>query len=100
MGGSLKIKLFHTECGREALVRQILDTGGHCPWDGKPYSKDYTAVLAEALEASEEAGNVLENALEKISEMYPAMSIDRASVLGQIEAHILSLNERQKAAKR
>jgi hypothetical protein len=96
----VKIKVFHTECGREALVRQILDTGGHCPWDGRPYSKDYTAVLAEALEAAEESGNVLENALEKISEMYPAMSIDRLSVLGEVEGHIRSLNERQKAAKR
>jgi hypothetical protein len=96
----LKIKVFHTECGREALVRQVLDTGGHCPWDGKPYSKDYTAVLAEALEMAEEAGHVLENALEKISQMYPAMSVDRASVLGEIESHILSLNQRQKAGKR
>jgi hypothetical protein len=96
----VKIKVFHTECGREALVRQILDTGGHCPWDGRPYSKDYTAVLAEALEAAEESGNVLENALEKISEMYPAMSLDRASVLGQVDGHIRSLNERQKATKR
>jgi hypothetical protein len=96
----VKIKVFHTECGREALVRQVLDTGGHCPWDGRAYSKDYTAVLAEALEAAEECGNVLENALEKISQMYPAMSIDRRSVLGQIEGHIGALNERQKAPKR
>jgi hypothetical protein len=96
----VKIKVFHTECGREALIRQILDTGGHCPWDGKPYSKDYTAVLAEALEAAEEAGNVLENALEKVTEMHPAMSIDRASVLGEIESYIASLNERQMVSKR
>jgi hypothetical protein len=96
----VKIKVFHTECGREALVRQVLDTGGHCPWDGKPYSKDYTAVLAEALGMAEEAGHVLENALEKISQMYPAMSVDRSSVLGEIDANILSLNDRQKAAKR
>jgi hypothetical protein len=96
----VKIKVFHTECGREALVRQILDTGGHCPWDGKPYNKDYTAVLAESLEAAEEAGNVLENAMEKIAQMDPAMIIDRASVLGEIESHILSLNERQKVSKR
>jgi hypothetical protein len=96
----VKIKVFHTECGREALVRQILDTGGHCPWDGKPYNKDYTAVLAEALENAEEAGNILENALEKIAEMHPAMRVDRASVLGQMESYILSLNEQQMAAKR
>jgi hypothetical protein len=96
----VKIKVFHTECGREALVRQVLDTGGHCPWDGKPYNKDYTAVLAEALEMAEEAGNVLENALEKLAAMHPAMSIDRASVLGEIESHVVSLYERQKVSKR
>ena len=88
----MKIKVIHTECGREALVRQILDMGGHCPWDGRPYNKDYTAVLAEALERAEEAGNVLENALEKISQMSPAMTIDRDTVLGEMESHITSLN--------
>jgi hypothetical protein len=96
----VKIKVFHTECGREALVRQILDTGGHCPWDGKPYNKDYTAVLAEALEAAEEAGNVLENALEKVAQMDPALTIGRRSVLGEIESHIVSLDGRQKVARR
>ena len=90
----MKIKVFHTLCGREVLVRQILQTGGHCPWDGKPFSKDYTAVLAEALEAAESAGNVLENALEKIAGMEPAMTIDRDSVLGQIQVYIDSLEDR------
>jgi flagellar motor component MotA len=96
----VKIKVIHAECGREALVRQILDMGGHCPWDGKPYNKDYTAVLAEALEGAEEAGNVLENALEKIAEMGPAMSIDRGSVFGVIEMHLASLNQRHQGTKR
>jgi hypothetical protein len=96
----VKIKVIHAECGREALVRQILDMGGHCPWDGRPYNKDYTAVLAETLQAAEEAGNVLENALEKIAQMGPAMSIDRGSVLGDVEMHIASLNERYQGAKR
>ena len=52
----MKIKVIHNFCGREVLVRQILETGGHCPWDGKPFNKDYTAVLAEALETAENAG--------------------------------------------
>lgn len=96
----MKIKVFHTECGREALVRQILQTGGHCPWDGRPYEKDYTALLAEALEAAEEAGNVLENALEKIAGVRPDMSIDAESVLGGIANHIDTLNARQVALAR
>ena len=84
----MKIKLFHTLCGREVLVRQVLDTGGHCPWDGKPFSKDYTAILAEALESAENAGGVLENALEKIAGMEPDMTIDHASILGPLSEQL------------
>jgi len=88
----VKLKVIHTECGREVLVRQILETGGHCPWDGKPFNKDYTALLAESLETVENAGGVLENALEKIADMEPAMKIDRASLLGGIEEQLEQLN--------
>jgi hypothetical protein len=92
----LKIKLYHTVCGREILVRQVLQTGGHCPWDGKPFNKDYTAVIAEALETAESAGNVLENAFEKIDGMDPSFTIDPASVLGEIQGYIEALNRRQR----
>jgi hypothetical protein len=88
----VKIKVIHDDCGREILVRQILETGGHCPWDGKPFNRDYTAVLAEALEAAENYGGVLENALEKIADMKPAMTMDRGSVLGPLEAPLDRLN--------
>jgi hypothetical protein len=81
-------------------VRQILDTGGHCPWDGKAFSKDYTAILAEALQTAENAGGVLENALEKIAGMEPAMTIDRASVLGGIERRIDQLNGSRRPTRR
>src|SRR6266508_275635 len=91
-GGRVKLKVVHTECGREILVRQILDPGGHCPWDGKPFNKDYTAILAEALETAENAGGVLENALEKIADMEPSMTIDRDSVLRGIEQQINQLD--------
>ncbi|TML02399.1 MAG: hypothetical protein E6G40_00470 [Actinobacteria bacterium] len=96
----MKIKIIHTECGREILVRQILETGGHCPWDGKPFSKDYTAVLADALETAENAGNVLENALEKIAGMDPAMTIQPRSVLGESQAQIEALNDHGKDGRR
>ena len=62
----MKIKVVHTECGREILVQQLLETGGHCPWDGKPLNRDYTGVLAEALETAENAGTVLGSALDEI----------------------------------
>ena len=96
----MKIKLFHTVCGREILVQQVLQTGGHCPWDGKPFNKDYTAVLAEALETAESAGNVLENALEKIAGMDPTFIIEPDSVLGEMRMYIDSLNERRKSGGR
>ena len=96
----MKIKVVHSECGREVLVRQILETGGHCPWDGKPFSKDYTALLAEALETAENAGGVLENALEKIAGMDPAMTIDRDSILRGIEGQIDQLDDTRRPPRR
>ena len=89
----MKLKVVHTECGREVLVQQILETGGHCPWDGRPFNKDYTANLAEALETMENAGNVLENALEEVVGMRPAFRIDRESLLGDLEANVDRLNQ-------
>ena len=77
----MKIKFVHHVCGREVLVQQVLQTGGHCPWDGKPFSRDYTALIAEALEAAENAGGVLENALEKIASMEPDITFDRETII-------------------
>jgi hypothetical protein len=96
----VKIKLYHDVCGRELLVQQVLETGGHCPWDGLPFEKDYTALLAEALEVVENAGNVLENALEKIAGMEPALTIDRDSVLAGIEDELEQINDRDHGRRR
>lgn len=89
----MKIKVVHDECGREILVQQILETGGHCPWDGKSFNKDYTAVLAEALERAEAAGSVLDNALEKIVDIEPSFRIERRSILASLEGHLDRLNK-------
>jgi len=88
----VKIIVIHDLCGREVLVRQILDSQGHCPWDGKPFSGDYTAILAEALDQAEESGSVLENALEKIAGMEPAFRIDERSLLGVIHDTVTTIN--------
>ena len=88
----MKIKLYHTLCGREILVRQVLDTGGHCPWDGKPFNKDYTAVLASALEAAERFGGQLETALERIAQTGGDMTIEEDTVLGPLRAQLERLN--------
>jgi hypothetical protein len=90
----VKIKVVHDECGRESLVRQILDSAGHCPWDGRPFSADYTAVLAEVLEAAEESGSTLENALEKIAGMNAAMSIEERTLIGPLKEQFAEVNRR------
>ena len=63
----MKLKGTCQHCGREVLVQQILDAEGHCPWCGKPFQNEYTAVLVDGLKLAEEAGSTLENALEKIA---------------------------------
>ena len=88
----MKIKVVHGACGREVLVHQILETQGHCPWDGKPFNKDYTAVLASALEAAERYGGHLEAALERIAETGGDMTIDENSLLGPLRSQLDRLN--------
>jgi hypothetical protein len=93
----LKIKVLHTECGREALVQQVRDSSGHCPWDGKPYSKDYTANLAEALETAEAAGSALERALDKIVGTSPELRLEEESVLAAVRGKIEEINAAARA---
>jgi hypothetical protein len=95
----LKIKLIHDLCGREVLVQQVLESMGHCPWDGKAFNPDYTAILAEALEKAEGAGSVLENALEKIAGMTPAFTIDERTVLQGVKANLEDLNRTGRAGR-
>jgi hypothetical protein len=82
-------------CGRDFLVQQILESQGHCPWCGRPFQPDYTAVLAEALQQAEAAGGSLENALEKMAGMEPALVLDEESVLGQAKAHLEHLRRNE-----
>jgi hypothetical protein len=88
----LKIKVVHSVCGREVLVHQILESQGHCPWDGKPFNKDYTAVLASALEAAERLGGQLETVLERVAQTGGDMTIEEDSVLGELRAQLDRLN--------
>ena len=96
----MKIKVVHDECGREILVQQLLETGGHCPWDGKPLNRDYTAVLAEALETAENAGTVLESALDEIVGMQGQFVLDRASVLGPLQEQLDRQHDERRAGVR
>jgi hypothetical protein len=88
----VKIKVRHTECGREVLVHQILESQGHCPWDGKPLSAQYNAVLAEALAAAEIAGGALVHALERATMTGDAIVVEQDSVMAPILAAMESPN--------
>jgi hypothetical protein len=84
----VKVKGTCRNCGREFLVQQVLESEGHCPWCGKAFQPHYTGVLSEALRIAEDAGNTLENALEKVAGMHPAFGLDEDSVLSRIEQHL------------
>jgi len=80
----VKIKGTCRRCGREFLVEQVIQNGGRCPWDGKPFQPDYAAVLVDALRDAESAGNTLENALEKLADLEPDLVLDKETVLAEI----------------
>ena len=93
----MKLKGTCTNCGRELLVQQLYDSEGHCPWCGKPFQADYTAVLVDALRLMEDAGSSLESSLEKIAGMHPSFVLDEESVLARIEG---LLDELSRGARR
>jgi hypothetical protein len=84
----VKIKGTCKRCGREFLVEQVIENGGRCPWDGKPFQPDYAVVVVDSLRDADTAGNTLENALEKLADIEPEFVLDEASVLEQIRAHL------------
>ncbi|MGQ0669727.1 MAG: hypothetical protein ACT4PO_08670 [Actinomycetota bacterium] len=89
----MKIKGTCQSCGREFLVEQVLQNGGRCPWDGKPFQPDYAAVLVEALRAAEAAGSTLENALEKTADIHPGFVLHADSVLSLVREHLERLEK-------
>jgi hypothetical protein len=78
----MRIKGTCSRCGREFLAGQVVESHGHCPWCGKAFNKDYTAVLANALREAEAHGEAFQAALEQIAGMELAMELDEESVLG------------------
>ena len=84
----MKIKGTCRRCGREFLVEQVLENGGLCPWDGRPFQPNYAVVLVDALRDAVSAGGTLENALEKIADMEPEFVLDLDSVLSQLREHL------------
>jgi hypothetical protein len=92
--------VIHDVCEREILVQQILESEGHCPWDGLAFSRDYTANLTEALETAENAGTVLEMALDQIAGFRPTFRFVRESLIGPLEADVERLAREREVAQR
>ena len=84
----MKIKGSCRRCGREFLVEQVIENGGRCPWDGEPCQADYAATLVEALRDAADAGNQLEDSLDRIADLHPAFILDKESVLAGLRANL------------
>lgn len=87
----MKIKGSCRRCGREFLVEQVIENGGRCPWDGEPFQPDYAATLVEALREADDAGNQLEESLDRIADLHPALVLDKESILASLRATLARL---------
>jgi hypothetical protein len=84
----VKIKGICRRDGREFLIEQVMENGGRCPWDGEPFQADYAATLVEALREADEAGNQLEESLDRIADLHPALVLDKESILAGLRANL------------
>jgi transposase len=92
----MKIRGTCSNCGREFLPEQVVGSGGHCPWCGKAFNRDYTALLVKALKQSGEAGEALEAALKDIASIEElAMNIDEESVLEPLREALRAIRRRR-----
>jgi hypothetical protein len=91
----MKIKGTCSRCGREFLAGQVVESHGHCPWCGKAFNKDYTAVLTNALREAEAHGEAFQSALEQIAGMNLAMELDEESVVGPLQNALRTVRRRR-----
>ena len=92
----MKIRGTCANCGREFLPQQVEEAGGHCPWCGKAFNRDYTSLLVQALRQADQAGDVLEDALKDIASIEDlAMVIDEESVLEPLRDALRSIRRRR-----
>lgn len=92
----MKIRGTCTNCGREFLPEQVIDAGGHCPWCGKAFNRDYTALLVQALRQADQAGDALEAALKDMASIDElAMDVDEESVLEPLRDALRAVQRRR-----
>ena len=81
----MRIKGTCLNCGRDVLVQQIVDAGGHCPWCGIAFHKDYTSMIVNELVRAEQAGSQFEDALEQVAEIEGIhLSLDAESIVSPL----------------
>jgi hypothetical protein len=92
----MRIRGTCANCGREFLPEQLIEAGGHCPWCGKAFNRDYTSLLIQALRQADEAGEALEAALKDIGSIEElAMEIDDESVLEPLREALRTIRRRR-----
>lgn len=92
----MKIRGTCANCGREFLPEQVIDAGGHCPWCGKAFNRDYTALLVQALRQVDQAGDALEAALKDIASIEDlAMDVDEESVIEPLRDALRAIRRRR-----
>jgi hypothetical protein len=92
----MRIRGTCANCGREFLPRQVIEAGGHCPWCGRAFNRDYTALLVQQLERADQAGDVLQDSLDQIADIEElAMEIDEDSVLEPLREALVAIKKRR-----
>ena len=92
----MRIKATCRNCERELFPQQIVDSGGHCPWCGRAFNRDYTAMIVRALQEAEAAGDRIQDALEQISEIDDlGLDLDEESVLQPLREALQSIERRR-----
>jgi hypothetical protein len=87
----VKIKGTCKRDGRELMAELAIANGGVCPWDGEPFTPDYTVILVDALRDAEAAGTKLERALTVIADVQPDLTLDEQTVLGDLNQQLARL---------
>ena len=81
----MKLKGTCQNCGREVLVQQIVEAGGHCPWCGIAFNGDYTSMIVRALVQAEEHGDRFQDAVAALAEVEDlALTLDEESVINPL----------------
>ena len=92
----MNIKGTCLNCGREVLVQQIVEAGGHCPWCGIAFSKDYTSMIVRALVQADESGDRFQDALEQIGNVEDLrLSLDAEGVVEPLREALRTMRRRR-----